>query len=278
MLALKFEGWIQVRLATDPDPFDEPRGVSGISFAVAGEPDLDRIIRLQNAVAPRSHGPRVEVTVRAVEVDGNAARGHPLIGAQVDLLDAPKFEGRNGIVAEDAEEFIHPFHIRIAQSALVIDRRDILAADAGGNELPVYQVDRAMYRRRQPIDRGEASEVAAATGMQDPATFFARRRELLAQNLERARHANDETAVAALTKRYDELGRAGIAQALTSFRMVYQFDINGPASVSEHRKALGGVIDIAPPWPIAFWIGGWDPDALCAYMRGTLSIPFTKRK
>ena len=37
---LKFTGWFQCRLATDPDPTDEPRGVSGYVRAVAGEPDL----------------------------------------------------------------------------------------------------------------------------------------------------------------------------------------------------------------------------------------------
>ena len=65
MIALAFDGWAECRLATDPDPSDEPRGVSGWTFAVAGEPDLDRIIRLQpeHAVArvlapPRGVGGR----------------------------------------------------------------------------------------------------------------------------------------------------------------------------------------------------------------------------
>jgi hypothetical protein len=31
---LKFGGWFQCRLATDPDPCDEPRGVSGYVHAV----------------------------------------------------------------------------------------------------------------------------------------------------------------------------------------------------------------------------------------------------
>ena len=47
MLRLRFGGWFQCRLATDPDPADEPRGVSGSIKALPGEPDLDRIIRLQ---------------------------------------------------------------------------------------------------------------------------------------------------------------------------------------------------------------------------------------
>ena len=33
-------GWFQCRLATDPDPYDEPRGVSGYVHAYLGEPTL----------------------------------------------------------------------------------------------------------------------------------------------------------------------------------------------------------------------------------------------
>src|SRR5688500_5259039 len=37
---LTFRGWFQARLPTDPDPFDEPRGISGYAWALPGEPDL----------------------------------------------------------------------------------------------------------------------------------------------------------------------------------------------------------------------------------------------
>src|SRR3712207_1058344 len=100
MLSLKFEGWFECRLATDPDPTDEPRGVSGWTFAVAGEPDLDRIIRLQpQGAVNRPFGPPVGVRVTAVSVNGEQVTDHPLQGAPVELLDDPVFEGRNGIVA-----------------------------------------------------------------------------------------------------------------------------------------------------------------------------------
>src|SRR5690606_16465196 len=52
VLRIDFEGWFQVRLATDPDPSDEPRGVSGTTFALAGEPDFDRIVRFWEPIAP----------------------------------------------------------------------------------------------------------------------------------------------------------------------------------------------------------------------------------
>ncbi len=41
-LVVRFRGWCTIRLPTDPDPSDEPRGASGYTFAFSGEPDLDR--------------------------------------------------------------------------------------------------------------------------------------------------------------------------------------------------------------------------------------------
>ena len=91
MITLNFEGWFQCRLATDPDPSDEPRGVSGWTFAVAGEEDLDRIIRLQQPVSPRSPGPgsKVGVVVKAVSLDGQHVLDHPLVGASSNSSTNP---------------------------------------------------------------------------------------------------------------------------------------------------------------------------------------------
>ena len=46
-IILHFSGWAQGRIPTDPDPSFEPRGVSGYTFALPGEPDLDRVIYFQ---------------------------------------------------------------------------------------------------------------------------------------------------------------------------------------------------------------------------------------
>jgi hypothetical protein len=64
----KTRGW-------GPDPSDEPRGVSGYTFALAGEPDLDRLLHLQPdeagvferrfGVSDDAPGPHVGVTCAA---------------------------------------------------------------------------------------------------------------------------------------------------------------------------------------------------------------------
>jgi hypothetical protein len=70
MFVLEFAGWFYCRLATDPDAFDDPRGQGGWTFAMPGEPDLDRKSRCQwpcRSTAPRNHEngpPAGERTIR----------------------------------------------------------------------------------------------------------------------------------------------------------------------------------------------------------------------
>ena len=73
-LRLDFEGWCQCRLATDPDLYDHPRGLSGWTFAVGSEPNRDRIIQLQAPVAPCSFGPTIGLTVRTAQFPCSTGR------------------------------------------------------------------------------------------------------------------------------------------------------------------------------------------------------------
>src|SRR3954470_20273394 len=92
MLQIGFRGWFQCRLATDPDPYDEPRGVSGYVYAYVDEPDLARGITFQPPRFSRDHGPGIGVAVHRVVVNSVQDDKHPLLGLAVDLLDEPKFE------------------------------------------------------------------------------------------------------------------------------------------------------------------------------------------
>src|SRR5215470_14340803 len=46
-LDINFEGYFMCRLATDPDPTNEERGMSGYTMALVKEDPLDQVIRLQ---------------------------------------------------------------------------------------------------------------------------------------------------------------------------------------------------------------------------------------
>jgi hypothetical protein len=117
--------------------------------------------------------------------------------------------------------------------------------------------------------------VADATGITDPIAYRKKRQELLQADLERT---DDLTQQAALEKRIRELAISDPRklQVITlSYYNDYRFDINGPADVIDPHNQLKGAIDTSQDWPIAFWMGGWDSDALCGYVRGMLAIPFT---
>jgi hypothetical protein len=53
----------------------------------------------------------------------------------------------------------------------------------------------------------------------------------------------------------------------------YFVPLAAEASVEDPDGRLGATIDLGRPWTAEFWMGGWDPDAMCAFMQGYLSVP-----
>ena len=259
MLSVHFNGWFQCRLATDPDRFDDPRGQNGWTFAVEGEPDLDRIIRFLEPVASRSHGPQVGVFAREVFDDDEKQPDHPLIGASVELLENAVFEGRNGQIAQSAEEPIVPFHLRIAQGSVVLDGFD-----------PIDLGDVTQIQRRQPGDfEFHSPEAAQSTGIADPLAF---RRERCKQLQGELAAATDPIVQSALNQRLAQLTvESGIQVASLGFKLTYRFDLRGPNRAEDAQGVLG--VRPGEAWPIEFWMGAWDADALCAFTKGVLQVP-----
>ena len=112
-LVLEFEGWCSLRLPTDPDPSDEPRGISGYTFAFAGEPDFDRVLNLQPrpGMPIRSHSPELGVKVRTASAA--TAQAWRCRARAVDLLGGPIIENRNWTLTLPGFEPIVPFHLRV---------------------------------------------------------------------------------------------------------------------------------------------------------------------
>jgi len=71
-----------------------------------------------------------------------------------------------------------------------------------------------------------------------------------------------------------EVWQSKIFKVLLDSRVFYGFDIRGPAQV---KGDLGVVIAEDLPWPVSFWVGAWDNDALSGYMKGCLQIPLKHR-
>jgi hypothetical protein len=261
VLDIEFDGWFQCRLATDPDLFTHPRGENGWTFAVAGEPDLDRRIRFQAPVAPRSHTSPIGVAVRRVLVDGVAQPGHALEEATVDLIDGAVFEGRNGQIAPSASEPIVPFTLRCCRGALAVIGHD-----------PMDLANPAEIARRKPLRfEGNSAEVRAATGIPDPAAHRSQRRALLTGD---ASIETDPIRLAALQQRITELGKAAVRLTSLGFKLSYDFELRGPHMLTDPEGVLGPIA-VTRSWRARFWMGGWDADALSGFTRGVIQIPTT---
>jgi hypothetical protein len=215
MLELYFEGWFQCRLARDPDPSDEKRGISGAAFATVYEPDLDRIIRLNDAVASRAkylpvghQVPPVNVSVKSVYIDGERIATHPLMGARVDLLENPVFQALNGIVSTPGQEIIDPFHISVSRDNFRLSRKDLW--DPTQPDLTMYDLplDSPLLGRRRPQwQESQSVDVREASGIFNPAEYIKKRILDLETAIEEKKHARsiataeDLAAIAGLQQR-----------------------------------------------------------------------------
>jgi hypothetical protein len=282
-LVLSFEGWFVLRLATDPDASDESRGVSGYTFAFAGEPDLDRVLYLQPPASwtPRSGSLPLGVTVRSAVRTTDGKECPALVGATVDLLDGPVLENRQWTIALPGYEPIVPFHLQVTAPQLTI-RRDI-PLDPSNPDAPVWEVAPAVIAV-QAADgmQYEPQTIGHATGIWDSLQAVTDRRDMLKQELARE---TDPTKQTALDGRIAELD-IGIATPgdrrvmARYFVERFAFPMLGPPATitGDQVGTTGGTLDPGTdpknPWRIAFWLGAWDPDLLCAYMQGALEIPF----
>lgn len=277
MLVIYFDGWFQCRLPTNPDPSDEPRGVSGFTFAVAGEPDFDRIIRLHDPLCPRSHGPDIGVATRSVALNGDRQIDHALVGARIRLLHEPRFESRNQLLTDDRSGtgLIEPFHLAVEGDGVTFERPATLFPPDPLRSL--HEVPASFLNRRAPVDPAgytvDPVRIAHAAGIVSPGAHRSVRKRLLEADLDRTA---DPTERAALEKRINELEKADpsnmrmLSMILTQTR---RFDLDGKAEIRGADGMLPHPADTSRPWPIEFWMGGWDADALCGFMSGRLAIP-----
>ena len=69
----------------------------------------------------------------------------------------------------------------------------------------------------------------------------------------------------------DELARGGIRRTSLGFQLDYDFALRGPNRLDDPQGILG--LSAEPTiWQVAFWMGGWDADALCGYTLGRLTV------
>lgn len=266
MLVIHFSGWFECRLPTDPDPCDEPRGVTGFTRALPGEPPLDRIIRFQpepgrprRVLAPTPTG----VFVDRVLVDGTTIAA--LSKAPVELLPfklvSPVFEGRNGLVFDDDQEPIVPFCIRIADKGIVIQRDHL--DDATGE--PVFT---------SPLTSNPQDDdlLFIAIGHAEPDQFISERKTLLAEATKKAAVGSIDRL--ALKIRYADLvGNEGLIKMFLAYSTQYRLSLSHRSAVIDDPTGALKCRPDTSPWICDFKLGAFDPDTLCGFARGTLTIP-----
>jgi len=292
MLILDFEGYFQMRMATDPDPTDELRGVSGYTFAFCGEPDLDHKLHFQPdepGVWERDFGPgggpKVGVTVTSAKRNGIDAP--ELVGGKIAFVDGQVIE-HNGLLVRNDYFIINPFRVTLTSGGkLLLDRVDNL--DPSDPNMPENEATSPMLQRRQATTfTSNSEEVAAATGLPNAASVT-----LIQNRLDRKRSLE---ALLASTPKKDAVKRAELESRIYELAIVEQWwnlTQGTPGNRPIDRRAaqlalqlsgwnvdMNGAIaanrlgaDERYPWNIAFWMGGWDGDAMCGYVRGTWTIP-----
>jgi len=111
-LGFGFKGVFQCRLATDSDPSLETRGINGWTFAYDDEPDLDRVIKFNNPLSPRSFVPNVGVIVTYAMIN-NRQVDDSIAGQAVNLGSNSFFDGTNGA---DGHEPIMDFEFHVGNN------------------------------------------------------------------------------------------------------------------------------------------------------------------
>ena len=295
VLELEFQGWFQCRLATDPDGAFVRRGVTGNAFAIGDEPDLDRVIRFQAAgTVGRSHCPPIRVGVTAARLLRSALHaprtGTPvpgLVGAKVNLLGDPKFEGRNHLVCEDGE-LIDPFELEVrTDDGLFLQRRvvgppvnDMTPTQRRGSGR--YPVSGAQVRLNAMRDNlTHMGDVAS------PQEFVGDRIARLEEEYKKYEARPLSEPAQAIQFRLNVLKVVG-----PQFRNVrwtrFFFDCEYFHTLSgETASKLEGVApafrvrapqgdpqaDVDAKWLVQYHLGFYDTDALAAYVYGLLRVP-----
>ncbi|HEX4964527.1 MAG TPA: hypothetical protein VF173_27170 [Thermoanaerobaculia bacterium] len=312
LLEIQFQGYFMCRIATDPDPTNEQRGVSGYTLALVGEDPLDQVIRTQiddpeflarNLRPPaREMGIRVGVDVNGVLFDGQPYFGparDALVGARLYLegtnppFPGPTYDSRNNIVGSDDNMafVVNPFQLALRKGpagdeSLLIKAEDYL--NPAKPEQKIWEIeDPETYARRLPINFSSSSVPAqSAIRAFDGAVYFQDRVKYLRkriEDLERQRAETPDPKVAAdLETRIQELYTriwqidfwASRIETKLAFQLTYSFNVNGPQTVIDRTGSLQGEIDSGQPWPVTFWFGSWDGDLLIGWMEGSLSVPF----
>jgi hypothetical protein len=192
---------------------------------------------------------------------------------------------RNGLVIRNDFFALDPARVQLEHAgAVVLDRRDLL--DPKNPELTIWQATTPMLLRRQPTAiQKNSAEVAAATGLPnaEDATLVENRKRRHAALSDWLRAVGDSDPVLAeglrtrisqleILSQWWNLSQSDKPIDRRAYTLALQFSgwdipVDGPVTANQLSA------DPSRPWPLTFWLGGWDGDGLVGYIKGTWSVP-----
>lgn len=294
-LTVEFRGWYQCRMSTDPDPTWERRGVSGYTLAYGNENDFDTIIRLQrDEIADVDYRPaepgvaEVGVKVTASRVSG--AEFPLLAGARLRLDGDPTYALWNQVLGDGVQRLapiIDPFRLHVeGEGGTLLSRGDPLP----GNE-PLWRLgaDPAEYADRVPAYVRRSDEVILALGLAPEdlsenhrSPWFERRRLWLDQAIDDSPAGSLEQGGfehrAAVIDAYSAKATNFFLDNRLGLQAVWDHPVRGDdahvsSNVANALAELGHRVDVARPWHVRYWHGGWDGDLMRGLMKGRLAVP-----
>lgn len=291
-ITLEFEGYAQCRLATDPDPTDERRGVSGYTFALPGEPDLDWTIYtqpgpgvVQRIGVERVVGVRVKGGFCGAEP---IVKGHPLYDAPVFLEENPRFEERNYVVTNVQFGVVAPFKMRVKGNGIEIFRQ-VDFDPSKPLDTSVIEIPQATLQPFTSVYQPNYPACLALLGDAKTPTVYRKRRLDKLEEIKRSARLTPD-ALAGINKRIEQLKMDNPSDR-RSFQLLgatlFQFPINGPASLQlgkGNAAWLNGSFGAKkqwkyapnsskfPDWPCSLWFGSWDADSLTMWMGGNVVL------
>jgi hypothetical protein len=306
-MRIHFEGFWQCRMSTDPDPTLEGRGTSGYTIALPREGDFDRVIRTQPDQIPVSEfrrpfppymatlpdgSPRpFGVTVTKVESAPDPATDLLLEGAELRLMQNPRFELRNQIVGDGVNRIappIVPFDVQIGRKDEVFLRRSD-PLDPARPHLEIWQLAPADFAPRVPVTYRHLSDEVVETIFSQAAPsagdanslftgYFNQRKQLLSMwlsepGLDPLVAAGYRARVRVLDDFTSPNGGAdpGLIENRLGLQCIWDHPIRGKdAFVGEQ---LARFVDKDRDWHTRFWMGGWDGDLLLGWTEGRIDLP-----
>ena len=309
-MTIHFEGFWQCRMSTDPDPTLEGRGTSGYTIALPREGEFDRVIRTQRDQIPDSEfrqpfppyretlpaggrrapdGRRGSFGVSVTRVEGapDPAIDRLLTGAELRLMQSPRFELRNQIVGDGINRIappIVPFDVQIGRGDEVFLRRSD-PLDPRQPHLEIWQLSPSDFKLRVPVTYRHLSDEVVETLFASAGdanglftAYFNQRKQLLSLWLSDPRL--DPLTAAGFRARIRVLdnfssasgaGNPGLIENRLGLQAIWDHPIRGnDAVVSE---PLAPFVDVGRDWHTRFWMGGWDGDLLLGWIQGCIDLP-----